>query len=790
VALAVSGGIAAQAAPLPSTREDFEAPGTQPLTVTDNFAVPSDCTPCHSDYGSPQIEPYRNWQGSMMAQSGRDPLMYAAMAIANQDAPHAGETCIRCHMPKGWLEGRSAPEDATATTADDRQGVQCSVCHRLVDPVGGAGSPAEDAAILGALTQPVTTIGNAQMVVDPQQRLRGPFDIVADLGGNPHPKSTLVSPYHESSELCGTCHNVKNPLFTRNMGGEYELNTFDLAGDLSLAFPEQSTYDEWLNSQYATTGVYAPQFAGAGAGVEGDYTVSTCQSCHMPRIPGKDASTGIFRQNMPLHSMVGANTFVPRIIPLHPAFGGEVDADILEQGAQAAEEMLRRAATVSATIENGNLTVRVTNETGHKLPTGYPEGRRMWLQVRAFDAERNVVLSSGRYSFADATIAGYGAHPLDEDYDPHLQVWEALHGMSEDVAAAAGLDPEADFHLILNNVREKDNRIPPRGFTNAAYAAVDAHPIGDTFADGQYWDDVVYPVGPDAVAAEVTLYYQTTSREYVEFLRDENITNAAGPILFDLWDQNGRAAPVEMARVFVETDEAVVAACRKNVDKLQAKYFKTYLGAWSACYATEAASLPCDEGAVEDSVEAAAARVQERLGGIRDKRCAGASLTPASIGLGSYCPAPCSTVALFDLSDVASCAICLSEAVADTALSSAYGVAPPEVPDNVDFGAPAQCQRNLADAATRLAASWTRTLTRCEAGNANGTNVPPLDCSSDPTGKIAAAQDSAAARVDHCESFTSIEGCADGAADNAAAYQCIEDALGAVVPAFAEVAYP
>ncbi|HYC53360.1 MAG TPA: multiheme c-type cytochrome [Candidatus Binatia bacterium] len=781
--------MAAQAAPLPSTRQDFEAPGTQPLSVTDTFAVPTDCTPCHSDYGSPAVEPYRNWQGSMMAQSGRDPLMYAAMAIANQDAPHAGETCIRCHMPKGWLEGRSVPEDATATTADDRHGVQCSICHRLVDPEGNPGAPAQDAAILAALTEPVTTLGNAQMIVDPLQRLRGPFDIVADLGGNPHPKDTLVSPYHESSELCGTCHNVKNPIFTRNMGGEYELNTFDQQGDLSLAFPEQSTYDEWANSEYADGGVHAPQFAGAGAGVEGDYSVSTCQSCHMPRIVGKDASTGITRQNMPLHSMVGANTFVPRIIPLHPAFGGEVDPDILEEGAQAAEQMLRRAATVSATIAGGNLTVRVTNETGHKLPTGYPEGRRMWLQVRAFDADRNVLLSSGRYSFADATIAGYDAAPTDEDYDPHLQVWEALHGMSPDVALAAGLDPDADFHLILNNVREKDNRIPPRGFTNAAFEAVDAHPVGATFADGQYWDDVVYPVGPDAVAAEVTLYYQTTSREYVEFLRDENITNAAGPILFDLWDQNGQAPPVEMARLFLQTDEDVVNACRKNVDKLQAKYFKTYLGQWSACYAAEAGSLPCEETAIEDALEIAEARLHERLGGIKDKRCAGASLTPGSIGLGSYCPVPCSAIALFDLTDVASCAVCMAEAVADAALSSAYGVSPPEVPESVNFGAPLECQQNIADAATKLATSWTRTLQKCEAGNANGTNVPPLDCASDPSGKIGSAQGSAAARVGACESFTSIEGCADGAG-SAAAYQCIEDALGAVVPAYAEVAYP
>ena len=56
------------------------------------------------------------------------------------------------------------------------------------------------------------------MVVDPLDRLRGPFDVVADLGSDPHAPDaeTLVSPFHRSSELCGTCHNVRNPVFTRN----------------------------------------------------------------------------------------------------------------------------------------------------------------------------------------------------------------------------------------------------------------------------------------------------------------------------------------------------------------------------------------------------------------------------------------------------------------------------------------------------------------------------------------------------------------------------------------------
>ena len=135
----------------------------------------------------------------MMAQSGRDPLMWAALAVANQDAPHSGETCLRCHLPKGWLEGRSA---ARGRHVDDAPTIAraCSAASATAWSIRSRtpGEPAEDAAILAALAAPVPTFGNAMMVVDPLDRRRGPFDIVADLGSDPHAprRPTLVSPFH------------------------------------------------------------------------------------------------------------------------------------------------------------------------------------------------------------------------------------------------------------------------------------------------------------------------------------------------------------------------------------------------------------------------------------------------------------------------------------------------------------------------------------------------------------------------------------------------------------------
>jgi hypothetical protein len=777
---------AADGAPVPTTRRDFELPGTQPSTLTDPIPTSQQCSGCHAGYGAPEIEPYRNWRGSMMGQTGRDPLTWAAVAIANQDAEHAGEACIRCHLPKGWLEGRSEPEDGTALTADDREGVQCSICHRLVDPTPGGDAPAEDAAILAALAAPVVTTANAQMIIDPLNRRRGPFDVVADVGFDPHGPSgtTLVSPYHKSSELCGTCHNVRIPVYTRNLStGEYEPNALDTPGDPALAFPEQSTYEEWAASEYASSGVYAPQFGG------NEPDVVTCQDCHMPAATGRAASGGAMRDDVPSHDILGANTFGPAVIPHHPTFGGEVDADLLAEAIEKNTKFLRKAATVTATLSGGTLSVRVQNDSGHKLPTGYPEARRMWLHVRAYNADTAVVFESGRYVFEERDLRGHNALPTDTDFDPYLKVWEAVHGISPSWALLLGRAPGPSPHLALNNSRISDNRIPPRGFVVSAYEAFDGQPIPASYADGQYWDDVAYPVGLAAVRAEVVLYYQTTTQEYVEFLRDENSTNTAGEILFDLYDQHSPSPPVEMAHVVVETDVDVLNRCKKEVSKQQRKYLKKYQKEWSRCYAAAASGGSCDAAARDARIAGAAVKLRERIGGVKDKRCLGAGLTPASIGHGPVCPVPCSDDVVFDNDDLASCAVCTAQALGDSALEAGYGDVPPFLPEAPPPGNPAKCQESVAKAARKLAEDWTRALARCEEANATGGNVVPIECSTDPDGEILTAISRAEAQIARCIDFSGLPGCA-AAGDIAGTQACVETAVADYASGYTQAAYP
>jgi len=534
------GGIA------PTTLRDFDQPGTQPFEAGP-ISSPEDCAACHGYYDD-AVEPYFNWQGSMMAQASRDLIFEACMAIGNQDAPDSGDLCLRCHLPRAWLDGRSVPTDGTQTLPEDRTGVSCDFCHRLVDPIFAPENPPEDQDILAVLRDPPTEFGNGMFVVDPTGLRRGPFP-------DPSPGHTVaVSPFHREAALCGTCHDVSNPAFEKDASGNYVPNAFDTkAGNFSAQelLPIERTYSEWFHSEYNTPqGVYAPQFGG-----NLDY-VGSCQDCHLRDVTGQGCSFGDppVRPDLPLHDMTGGSTWLPALLDL--IYPGEVNVTALQAGIVRARYMLQNAAELGVEQEGQTLAVTVTNNTGHKLPTGYPEGRRVWINVRFYDDTMTLVGESGAYNAATGALT----------HDDELKLYEVKPGLDEITAPLVGVPPGPSFHFVLNNKVFKDNRIPPRGFTNAAYADFGGAPVEHSYADGQYWDDTEYAIPPTATSAEVTLYYQSTSKEFVEFLRDENTTNSKGQDLYDLWNNNGKCPPEIMAQVQVPLAPPVPGDCDGDGD--------------------------------------------------------------------------------------------------------------------------------------------------------------------------------------------------------------------------------
>jgi cytochrome c553 len=522
-----AGGVA------PTTLRDFRLPGTQPFGAGVYDNPEGTCSTCHGGY-SAAVEPWSNWRGSMMGNTMRDPVFAATMVIAEQDAPASGDLCLRCHTPGGWQEGRSTDTSGGMVTAKDRQGVQCDYCHRAVDPIYQPGvSPAVDEAILARLDAPVLGYGNGQSVSDPDPIRRGPY---ADAQAS---HQFLDSAFHRTANLCGTCHDVSNPAFVAGSApGEYVVQELDAPhpdGNKRDMFPVERTFSEWSVSAYAEGGVYAPQFAGVKPGG----IVSTCQDCHMADATGRGADTGPMRTDLGVHDLTGGNHFVPDLIPAW--FPGEFDQTALNAGKARVTAMLQMAATLEvfeSPVGGGpGVTVRVTNETAHKLPSGYPEGRRIWINVRAFDDQASLIYESGAYDPATGTLS----------HDPDAKIYHIELGTSHRLGAILGIDAGPSFHFVLNDTVFLDNRIPPRGASLAELEAVQSPVVGyGGYQDGQFWDDTVYDLPAGASIVEVALYYQSISKEYVEFLREANTTNTMGQELYDSWVAQGRAAPVLM----------------------------------------------------------------------------------------------------------------------------------------------------------------------------------------------------------------------------------------------------
>lgn len=502
-------------------------PGTQPGQSIGPFDAAQTCKGCHYQNDSSRtVMISKEWAGSMMAHSARDPIFYAALAVLNKYHQGDGEYCIRCHSPTGWLVGHSELFTGQALTGTDLDGVQCDYCHRLVDPMN------PDSTVITPPNPPVPGYGNAMHVIENLfVYKRGPFSDALEI------HKTLYDPFQTTGNFCGVCHDVSNPnRITPEQRSYLPPHAYG---------PLERTYSEWLMSSYAQRG-----------------SEGTCQSCHMKDTTGYACiyAEAQLRTNLARHDLTGGNTFVPDILP---DFYTGLDTEALALGKVRATATLRRAANLDVvSYHSGDSVlarVRITNLTGHKLPTGYPDGRRMWINLIALDLHHDTVFQSGVYDFPSAIL----------QEDSYLKVYEAVHGLTADSAARYGLPAGPSFHFFLNDTIFKDNRIPPEGFTNSGFAERLAEPVGTFYIDSQYWDETRYTLPSTAANVIVTIYYQTISKEYVEFLRDQNVSNSYdwnnwGGKLYDSWNVHGKSQPVVMKTSTVPVKDSIDAVVEND----------------------------------------------------------------------------------------------------------------------------------------------------------------------------------------------------------------------------------
>lgn len=632
----------------PTVPTDVKQPGTQPGEVV-SFAT--NCDSCHMNTPNPDYEPSFGWYGSMMSHSMRDPIFWATVAIAEQDfLPHAdpsqrggvGDLCLRCHGPGGWLGGRSETTDGSLFTGADVRGVECEACHLMVNPdppVNIPGTVEEYSAPFEA-HDPATGepyLGSGMYVINGNGTRLGPYAEGDEVANH----AALGSAFHRSGDFCGTCHDVSNPAvgdLAHNFGAQLALvpGTYSsVPGDVvdnKAAFNNppykygvvERTYSEWKASAFPTLQVNdfnslpadlrvvggIPEIAyhraydalGDADFVDGAVRTYSCQTCHMSAATGKgcNKNNAPVRTDLGRHDLVGGGYWMPDVIKYQDAngtlrFGGGIGSAVLaamEAGKARAIEMLQSSATLSATQSGGDLIVRVTNLTGHKLISGYPEGRRMWLKITWFDGDDAPIATQGGYGAIGRTVQDLDGtvHQVESILDlDGTVIYQAKPGMDREwanqletlgydtdlvleydrmtdapgmtlgqLAAMPAGTVEPTFHFVLNNVVTQDNRIPPFGFDRDEAERRNALPVpttqyGDPAPGGsyQYWDERAFPIPVGAASAAIQLYYQQTSWEYIQFLWLENdglspFLGNEGERMLDAWLNTGMSEPVEM----------------------------------------------------------------------------------------------------------------------------------------------------------------------------------------------------------------------------------------------------
>jgi len=636
---------------------DIQQPGTQPQEVS-NLESPNKCDNCHGGF-DPNVEPNYNWRGSMMAQAGRDPIFWATMAIAEQDFDGSGDLCIRCHSTAGWISGRSTPTDGSGLNNNiDADGVECDFCHTSTNPDNSEhlGVMFEPFIANDSGDPCFTDIYGAEICPDPDNvqgyygsgmsSLWGDSDKLGPYLEAAARHKMMQSKFHRDVDFCGTCHDVSNPAvgdLAHNSGTQPTADPVISDGtpggpvDGKAAFNNvpykygvvERTFSEYKASLVPQTLVSAytdlPPELQAGAFKaaydaamydpdninpnkpdyeDGAERYFSCQTCHMPPRNGKGCNkpNAPQRTDVPQHDMTGGNYWMGDAILYLDSIGklrlgdrlNDIQITAIQDGKMRAMETLNEAASLSVSGD----TVKVVNLTGHKLISGYPEGRRMWLNIKWYNANGDLVHEDGAYGPIGVTVpnpAGgpdvvevesildlsgsntkiYEVHPAitkewaqtliavnADHYGPIPLGYNRYTGADEGTIgelASGNLGPyQKTFHFVLNNHVADDNRIPPYGMIYEEARKRNVLPVpanqygGTPGGTYDYWDEVNLSPPDGAVSATIDLLYQPTSWEYIQFLylgSNGSIPFLAeeGINMLDAWLNNGMAAPYTMA---------------------------------------------------------------------------------------------------------------------------------------------------------------------------------------------------------------------------------------------------
>ncbi len=348
---------------------------TRPLMEMD-FPSAKQCAGCHP-------KQYDEWSRSMHAYAQHSPITEAFnLVLQERTGGTMGTFCTRCHTPIGTALGENGVLRNVHRSRISMEGVTCVACHRRKDGRYKA---------------------NGRVRVEPGKLLDtciyGPFDDSRNVEGS---HASAHKPYIKSSQFCGECHDVTNPVGVRL----------------------EEAFSEWQNSPAAKKGI-------------------TCQHCHMgpvQGVPTRDCDRPVGRAAV----VPGID---PRLIPLRPladhTFAGpdysllpdtefphkldwmyEKEYDqakltpyeqwslnelrrrnrkSLAKADEKRYELLSNSARIKVThprIARASQRIHVDVDVasifeGHSLPTGFTAERQVWISIEVRDPSGRLVFASG-----------------------------------------------------------------------------------------------------------------------------------------------------------------------------------------------------------------------------------------------------------------------------------------------------------------------------------------------------------------------------------------------------------
>ena len=540
-------------------------------------------------------------------------------------------TCFKCHgvMGKRRLDddhggtnlGDFKPEFVYATYDDPkpadpkayiygalaRDGVSCMACHRIVEDKLARNETDPLTSFLKSNITGNFTVGGVDQIF-------GPFtdeEIVTDPMNNSLGIKPKHDPYIRKSRMCGNCHTINLPLMDNP------------TLDPDKPHLEQLTYLEWLNSGYQDE-------------IGNNPKAQTCQDCHMAtkysnskgtltvpvirqpiafieddqypqtgnRLPadkirvrfrdqgfarhqlqGLNVSLlEMFRQYMKGYNSNGSTMLANQILGVrqNDYMSGLDDlSTAIDAFVEQAQNSTASVALSPVTVSNQKLIadVMVTNNTGHRLPSGVGF-RRAFLELKVIEnATRQIVWCSGCTNELGVITEGGsaqskrlpselfdvyndGSKPANHDYpapcdnnylpginpqyyQPHY-FWDLEKGTGSPITRQDQVQIYEELNLnnkcalttsfIRRDYQLKDNRLLPFGWTSTGPLKPDktpyipaaflheTHPVkveGDpAYANGSGTNIVRYEVplngrNPNNLTVTATLYYQSIPPYYL-----------------------------------------------------------------------------------------------------------------------------------------------------------------------------------------------------------------------------------------------------------------------------------